>query len=146
MKVKNGTTEMRECECLSSTFGLIINSTIMGVEGGELEMDKWESEAIISEIKIDCLDSEGNVIEVGDRARVEMKELDMQNVTLSRGGSAMKMQNLAKNEVFSNCSFGKCLSEKEKGSIASVDNCADVGFDSCSFFGDIEDNTRENGK
>ncbi|KAH7827720.1 uncharacterized protein MONOS_4024 [Monocercomonoides exilis] len=162
MKVKNGTTEMRECECLSSTFVLTIHSTIMGVEGGELEMVKCvftrmklsvpliefigESKAAISETKIDNLDSEGNVIEVGDRADVEMKELDVQNITLSRSGSVVKMQNLVKNEVLSNCSFGKCLSSKEKGSIVSVSNCANVRFDLCRFSGDLEEEAREERK
>eukprot|EP00770_Monocercomonoides_exilis_P003537 MONOS_3518.1-p1 / transcript=MONOS_3518.1 / gene=MONOS_3518 / organism=Monocercomonoides_exilis_PA203 / gene_product=unspecified product / transcript_product=unspecified product / location=Mono_scaffold00083:78558-85916(+) / protein_length=2452 / sequence_SO=supercontig / SO=protein_coding / is_pseudo=false len=159
MKVKNGTTMMRECECLSSTTELIISSTIMAVEGGELEMDKCAftrmklcvpliefvggSEATISETRIDNLESEGNVIEVGNRARVEMKMLDIQNIALSRSGSVVKMQNVVKNVILLNCSFGKCLSPKEKGSIVSVDNCVDVGFDSCSFLGGFEDETRE---
>ncbi|KAH7827727.1 uncharacterized protein MONOS_3919 [Monocercomonoides exilis] len=162
MKVKNGTTEMRECECLSSTFVLTIHSTIMGVEGGELEMVKCvftrmklsvpliefigESKAAISETKIDDFESEGNVIEIGDRAEVEMKELDVQNITLSRSGSAVHMQNLVKNEVLSNCSFGKCLSSKEKGSIVSVSNCANVRFDLCRFSGDLEEEAREERK
>ncbi|KAH7827782.1 uncharacterized protein MONOS_7460 [Monocercomonoides exilis] len=162
MKVKNGTTEMSECECLSSTFALAIHSTIMGVEGGELETDKCvftrmklsvpliefigESKATISETKIDNLESGGNVIEVGDRAEVEMKELDVQNITLSRSGSAVKMQNLVKDEVLSNCSFGKCLSSKEKGSIVSVSNCANVRFDLCRFSGDLEEEAREEKK
>ncbi|KAH7827798.1 uncharacterized protein MONOS_9124 [Monocercomonoides exilis] len=162
MKVKNGTTEMSECECLSSAFVLAIHSTIMGVEGGELEMDKCvftrmklsvpliefigESKATISETKIDNMESEGNVIEVGDRAEVEMKELDVQNITLSRSGCVVKMQNLAKDEVLSNCSFGKCLSSKEKGSIVSVSNCANVRFDLCRFSGDLEEEAREEKK
>ncbi|KAH7823374.1 uncharacterized protein MONOS_4682fu16655 [Monocercomonoides exilis] len=159
MKVKNGTTMMRECECLSSTTELIISSTIMAVEGGELQMDKCaftrmklsaplieffgESEAVISETRIDNLESEGNVIEVGDRARVQMKMLDIQNVTLSKSGSVVKMRNAVKSVALSNCSFGKCLSSKEKGSIVSVDNCVDVDFDSCSFLGGFEEETRE---
>ncbi|KAH7820082.1 uncharacterized protein MONOS_6090 [Monocercomonoides exilis] len=159
MKVKNGTTVMRECECLSSTTELVINNIVMAVEGGKLEMDKCaftrmklcvpliefvgESEATISETNIDCLELEGNMIEVEDRARVEMKEMDIQNITLSRGGSAVHMQNLAKNEVLSNCSFGKCLSSKEKGSIVSVSNCANVRFDLCRFSGDLEEEARE---
>ncbi|KAH7816206.1 uncharacterized protein MONOS_8286 [Monocercomonoides exilis] len=162
MKVKNGTIMMRECECLSSTSELVIKSIVMSVEGGELEMDKCvftrmqlsvpliefigESKAVISETKIDNLDSEGNVIEVGDRAEVEMKELDVQNITLSRSGSAVKMQYLVKNEVLSNCSFGKCLSSKEKGSIVSVSNCANVRFDLCRFSGDLEVEAREEKK
>eukprot|EP00770_Monocercomonoides_exilis_P004704 MONOS_4682.1-p1 / transcript=MONOS_4682.1 / gene=MONOS_4682 / organism=Monocercomonoides_exilis_PA203 / gene_product=unspecified product / transcript_product=unspecified product / location=Mono_scaffold00127:43-5364(-) / protein_length=1628 / sequence_SO=supercontig / SO=protein_coding / is_pseudo=false len=105
MKVKNGTTMMRECECLSSTTELIITSTIMAVEGGELEMDKCAftrmklcvpliefvggSKATISETRIDKLESDENVIEVGDRARVEMKELDIQNITLSKSGTSL---------------------------------------------------------
>ncbi|KAH7827767.1 uncharacterized protein MONOS_14225 [Monocercomonoides exilis] len=162
MKVKNGTTEMSECECLSSATELTIHSTIMGVEGGELEMDKCvftrmklsvpliefigESKAVISETKIDNMESEGNVIEVGDRAEVEMKELDVQNITFSRSGSVVKMQNLAKNEVLSNCSFGKCLSSKEKGSIVSVSKCANVRFDLCRFSGDLEEKASEEKK
>eukprot|EP00770_Monocercomonoides_exilis_P012767 MONOS_12711.1-p1 / transcript=MONOS_12711.1 / gene=MONOS_12711 / organism=Monocercomonoides_exilis_PA203 / gene_product=unspecified product / transcript_product=unspecified product / location=Mono_scaffold00723:6891-14219(+) / protein_length=2442 / sequence_SO=supercontig / SO=protein_coding / is_pseudo=false len=162
MKVKNGTTEMRECECLTSATELTIHSTIMGVEGGELEMDKCVftrmklsvpliefiggSKAAISETKIDDFESEGNVIEVGDRAEVEMKELDVQSITLSRSGSAVHMQNLVKDEVLSNCSFGKCLSSKEKGSIVSVSNCANVRFDLCRFSGDLEEEAREEKK
>ncbi|KAH7825106.1 uncharacterized protein MONOS_6344 [Monocercomonoides exilis] len=159
MKVKNGTTIMRECECLSSTSELVIDSIVMAVEGGELEMDKClvsrmklrvplmefigESKAVMSETRIDDLKSEGNVIEIGDTAKVELKELDAENITISRSGSVAKIQNAAKRVVLSNCSFGKCFSSKEKGSIVFVDNCDDMNFDSCNFLGDLGDEAKE---
>eukprot|EP00770_Monocercomonoides_exilis_P012221 MONOS_12163.1-p1 / transcript=MONOS_12163.1 / gene=MONOS_12163 / organism=Monocercomonoides_exilis_PA203 / gene_product=unspecified product / transcript_product=unspecified product / location=Mono_scaffold00655:1427-6922(-) / protein_length=1832 / sequence_SO=supercontig / SO=protein_coding / is_pseudo=false len=166
LKVQNGTTELRECEFSSSSFGYLIKNSIMAVEGGELEMDKCEmvrmktsvpliefigeSKAFISETKILNILSEGNAIEVGGRARVQMKELDAQNITLLRSGSAVKMQNLEENVVLSNCSFGKCLSEKEKGSIVSVVNCSDVCFDLCIFLGVVDEDRKmessENGR
>ncbi|KAH7825127.1 uncharacterized protein MONOS_1496 [Monocercomonoides exilis] len=159
MKVKNGTTMMRECEFLSSTSELAIKSIVMSVEGGELEMDKCvvtrmklrvplmefigESKAIISETRIDDLKSEGNVIEIGDTAKVELKELDAENITISRSGSVAKIQNAAKKVGLSNCSFGKCLSSKEKGTIVFVNNSVDAIFDSCNFFGDLGNEAKE---
>ncbi|KAH7825088.1 uncharacterized protein MONOS_14718 [Monocercomonoides exilis] len=159
MKVKNGTAMMRECECLSSTSELTIKSIVMAVEGGELEMDKCvsmrmklrvplmefigESKAIISETRIDDLKSEGNVIEIGDTAKVELKELDAENITISRSGSVAKIQNAAKRVGLSNCSFGKCFSSKEKGTIVFVNNCVDAIFDSCNFLGDLGNEAKE---
>ncbi|KAH7827637.1 uncharacterized protein MONOS_7488 [Monocercomonoides exilis] len=152
MKVKNGSMEIQKCEFFSSAIELKLNSSIVNVERGELRIFDSafrnlhssasllsfceESKVEVVETIITNIECEGDVVVVGGKAKVEMKEIAANNISLMKGGSAMKIEGAEEDVSVLNCSFGKCTNSKEKGSMAQIREGRAVRIEACAFDGE----------
>ncbi|KAH7821356.1 uncharacterized protein MONOS_14776 [Monocercomonoides exilis] len=155
MKVKNGSMEIQKCEFFSSSDELKLNSSIVSVESGELKISETtfrdihltksilsfceESNVTIDETRISNLRCEGDVVSVGGKAKVEMKEMKVENVTLLLEGCVIGMEDAEKEVSVLNSSFEKCENSVDKGSMMQIKNSKDVRIVNCVFDGEKED-------
>ncbi|KAH7829918.1 uncharacterized protein MONOS_2295 [Monocercomonoides exilis] len=156
VKVKNGTLGVSECWWKSVGMMKLLNSTIVEVEGGELEMEKCVvscvctsreilsvcegSKAAIYQLRMSDIESEdGGIVDV-KKARVEAKEMSMSNITRQNRGSIVKMMECTERVDLMNCSMRMCLGKEERGWMVSVWNCECVNVDCCEFDGEEEEN------
>ncbi|KAH7822960.1 uncharacterized protein MONOS_2630 [Monocercomonoides exilis] len=156
MKVKNGSLEIQKCEFYSSvtTVELKLNSSIVSVESGELKISETiirdiystksilsfreESEVTIVETRMSNIECEGDVVSIGGKAKVEMKEMKVENVTLLMNGCAIEMDDSEQEVSVLNSSFGKCVNSVDKGSMMQIRNSKDVRIKICVFDGEKE--------
>ncbi|KAH7816815.1 uncharacterized protein MONOS_1587 [Monocercomonoides exilis] len=156
VKVKNGTLGVSECWWKSVGMMTLLNSTIVKVEGGELEMEKCVvscvstsreilsvcegSKAAIYQLRMSDIESEdGGIVDV-KKARVEAKEMSMSNIARQNRGSIVKMMECTERVDLMNCSMRMCLGKEERGWMVSVWNCECVNVDCCEFDGEEEEN------
>ncbi|KAH7821337.1 uncharacterized protein MONOS_8731 [Monocercomonoides exilis] len=157
MKVKNGMTKIQECEFFSSstTVELMkLNCSIVSVESGELKIfdstfrDIYSTKTILSfheesnvtivETRISNINCEGDVVSVGGKAKVEMKEMKVENVTLLLKGCVIGMEEAEQEVSVLNSSFGRCVNSVDKGSMMQIRNSKDVRIEACVFDGEKE--------
>ncbi|KAH7822438.1 uncharacterized protein MONOS_14577 [Monocercomonoides exilis] len=159
MKVKNGMTKIQECEFFSSPTTTVeemkLNSSVVSVESGGLKIfdstfrDIFstisvllfceESNVIIVESRISNIKCEGDVVSVGGKAKVEMKEMGVVNVTVMSKGCVIGMEDAEQEVSVLNSSFGKCLNSVDKGSMMQIRNSKNVRIEACVFDGERED-------
>ncbi|KAH7828410.1 uncharacterized protein MONOS_3071 [Monocercomonoides exilis] len=157
MKVKNGITKIQECEFFSSSTAvefMKLNSSIVSVESGELKISETtfrdihstisilsfceESNVTIDETRISNIKCEGDVVSVGGKAKVEMKEMKVENVTMISKGCVIGMGDAEQEVSVLNSSFGKCVNSEEKGSMMKIRNSKNVRVEACVFDGEKE--------
>ncbi|KAH7831909.1 uncharacterized protein MONOS_9379 [Monocercomonoides exilis] len=158
MKVKNGMTKIQECEFFSSLSTTIefmkLNSSVVSVESGELKIfDSTfrdihstmsvlsfheESDVTIDETRISNIECEGDVVSVGVKAKVEMKEMGVVNVTVLLEGCVIGMDEAEKEVSVLNSSFGRCVNFVDKGSMMQIRNSKNVRVVNCVFDGERE--------
>eukprot|EP00770_Monocercomonoides_exilis_P010556 MONOS_10503.1-p1 / transcript=MONOS_10503.1 / gene=MONOS_10503 / organism=Monocercomonoides_exilis_PA203 / gene_product=unspecified product / transcript_product=unspecified product / location=Mono_scaffold00480:24678-30176(+) / protein_length=1832 / sequence_SO=supercontig / SO=protein_coding / is_pseudo=false len=158
MKVKNGSMEIQKCEFISSspttTAELKLNSSIVSVESGELKITETtfsdihsttsillfceESNVIIVESRISNIKCEGDVVSVGGKAKVEMKEMGVVNVTVMSKGCVIGIEDAEKEVSVLNSSFGRCVNSVNKGSMMQIRNSKNVRIEACVFDGENE--------
>ncbi|KAH7821244.1 uncharacterized protein MONOS_16066 [Monocercomonoides exilis] len=159
MKVKNGMTKIQECEFFSSPTTTVefmkLNSSIVSVESGELKiLDSTfrdihstrsvlsfceESEVTIDEARISNIECEGDVVSVGGKVKVEMKEMEVENVTVMSKGCVIGMEDAEQGVSVVNSSFGMCMNSVDKGSMMQIRNSKNVRIEACVFDGEIKD-------
>ncbi|KAH7819323.1 uncharacterized protein MONOS_9724 [Monocercomonoides exilis] len=160
VKVKEGQMVMNECsfEGSASGMGKMLKNTLVGVEGGEMEMVRCtirnichcgrlvvfcgESLAVMDETRIWDVESEGEMIVVEGEARVSVKEVGMENITIMGEWSVMGMRGSGDGNL-SNCTFSGCESGREKGGIVLVENCEDVWIEMCDVCGGVDKEDEE---
>ncbi|KAH7822929.1 uncharacterized protein MONOS_8541 [Monocercomonoides exilis] len=154
MKVMNGTTKIQECKFISSSDKLKLNSSIASVESGELRISETiirdihstrsvllfnkESDVTLLETRMSNIECEGDVVSVRGKAKVEMKEMTVENVTLLTNGCAIEMEEAEQGVSVLNCSFGKCGNSVDKGSMMQIRNSKNVRIKICVFDGEKE--------
>ncbi|KAH7819118.1 uncharacterized protein MONOS_13696 [Monocercomonoides exilis] len=154
MKVKNGTTKTQECE-FSSADVVKLNSSIVSVESGELKIFETsfkdlfsktfvlffnkESDVTIDETRISNIRCEGDTVSVGGKAKVEMKEMVAENVTLLSNGCVIGMDDAEKEVSVLNCSLEKCVNSVEKGRMMQIRQSKDVRIEACVFDGEKDE-------
>ncbi|KAH7821388.1 uncharacterized protein MONOS_8164 [Monocercomonoides exilis] len=154
MKVKNGSMEIQKCEFFSSSDELKLNSSVVSVESGELKIfDSTfrdihstrsilslceESNVTIDETTILNIECEGDVVSVGGKARVEMKEIGVENVTLLLEGCVIGMEEAEQEVSVLNSSFGKCENSADKRRMMQIRNSKNVSIEICVFDGEKE--------
>ncbi|KAH7819287.1 uncharacterized protein MONOS_2854 [Monocercomonoides exilis] len=155
VKVKEGRMVMNECsfEGSASGMGKMLKNTLVGVEGGEMEMVRCtirrihhcgrlvvfcgeSSRVIMSETRIWDVESEGDVVVVEGEARVSVKEVEMENITIIGEWSVMGMRGCGDGNL-SNCTFSGCESGREKGGVVWLSNCEDVRIEMCDVCGGV---------
>ncbi|KAH7829886.1 uncharacterized protein MONOS_1418 [Monocercomonoides exilis] len=156
VKVKNGTLGVGECWWKSVGMMMLLNSTIVEVEGGELEMMKCVvscvstsreilsvcegGKATIFQLRMNDIKSEdGGIVDV-KKARMEAKEMSMSNITRQNRGSIVKIVDCAERVDLMNCSMRMCLGKEERGWMVSVCKCECVNVDCCEFDGEEGEN------
>ncbi|KAH7821232.1 uncharacterized protein MONOS_6478 [Monocercomonoides exilis] len=158
MKVKNGSMEIQKCEFFSFSTAvedMKLNSSIVSVESGELKIfdstfrDIHSTTAVLSfceesvvtidETRISNIKCEGDVVSVGGKAKVEMKEMGVENVTLLLEGCVIGMEDAEQEFSVLNSSFGKCENSVNKGSMMQIRNSKNVRVEACVFDGEKED-------
>ncbi|KAH7822473.1 uncharacterized protein MONOS_16320 [Monocercomonoides exilis] len=159
MKVKNGSLEIQKCEFFyfptTTVEEMKLNSSVVSVESGELKIfDSTfrdihstisvlsfceESEVTIDETRMSNIKCEGDVVSVGGKAKVEMKEMGVENVTLLLEGCVIGMEDAEQEVSVLNSSFGKCVNSVDKGSMMQIRNSKDVRVEICVFDGERED-------
>ncbi|KAH7815839.1 uncharacterized protein MONOS_16259 [Monocercomonoides exilis] len=151
LKEKDGKLEILDCFFSSSAMDLVMKSMILHVESGELKMSetlfsgihssvpllsfRGESGASIVETRMLNIECEGEIVRVGEKAKVEMKEVKFEYISVAIEGSVMKMDGAERGLSVLNCSFVKCRSTKEKGRMMEICECLDVKIDNCLFNG-----------
>ncbi|KAH7829877.1 uncharacterized protein MONOS_1426 [Monocercomonoides exilis] len=156
VKVKNGTLGVSECWWKSVGMMMLLNSTIVEVEGGELEMEKCVvscvstsreilsvcegSKAAIYQLRMSDIESEDGGIVDANKAKMEAKEMSMSNITRQNRGSIVKIVECAERVDLMNCSMRMCLGKEERGWMVSVWNCERVNVDCCEFDGEEGEN------
>ncbi|KAH7830845.1 uncharacterized protein MONOS_9687 [Monocercomonoides exilis] len=163
MKVKNGSMEIQKCEFFSSSTttaeDMKLHSLVVNVESGELKIFDSAfksihstksilsfceaSDVTIVETRISNIKCEGDVVSVGGKAKVEMKEMKVENVTLLLDGSVIGVDEAEKEVSELNCSFGKRVNSVEKGSMMQIRNSKDVRIEICVFDGEKEEKEAE---
>ncbi|KAH7826611.1 uncharacterized protein MONOS_2450 [Monocercomonoides exilis] len=156
LKVKNGSMEIQKCEFYSSatTVDMKLNSSVVGVESGELRifdstfkdlhsagsilLFNRESNVTLLETSISNIKSEGDVVSVGGKAKVVMKIMTIENVTVLSEECAIGMEDAEQEVSVLNCSFEKSANSVEKGSMMRVSQCKDVKVEICVFDGEKE--------
>ncbi|KAH7826564.1 uncharacterized protein MONOS_7899 [Monocercomonoides exilis] len=156
MKVKNGSMEIQKCEFFSSptTIELKLNSSIASDESGELKISETtfrdihstksilsfckESSVIIVETRMSNIKCEGDVVSVGGKAKVEMKIMVIENVTLGSETCVVAMEDAEQEVSVLNCSFGKCVNSVDKGSMMQMRRSKEVKVEACVFDGEKE--------
>ncbi|KAH7821144.1 uncharacterized protein MONOS_6350 [Monocercomonoides exilis] len=116
MKEKNGSMEIQKCEFNSSATAedMKLNSSVVSVECRELKISETtfkdiyssrlvlsfheESNVIIDETRISNIKCEGDVVSVGGKAKVEMKKMKVENVTLLLEGCVIGMEDAEQEE------------------------------------------------
>ncbi|KAH7821348.1 uncharacterized protein MONOS_8720 [Monocercomonoides exilis] len=158
MKVKNGSMEIQKCEFFSSSIvveDMKLNSSIVSVESGELKIfDSTfrdihttrsvlsfheESDVMIDETRLLNIECEGDVVSVGGKAKVEMKEMGVVNVTVLLEGCVIVIDNAEQEVSVLNSSFGKCVNSVDKGRMMQIRNSKNVRVEACVFDGERED-------
>eukprot|EP00770_Monocercomonoides_exilis_P016097 MONOS_16048.1-p1 / transcript=MONOS_16048.1 / gene=MONOS_16048 / organism=Monocercomonoides_exilis_PA203 / gene_product=unspecified product / transcript_product=unspecified product / location=Mono_scaffold01476:3153-8081(-) / protein_length=1642 / sequence_SO=supercontig / SO=protein_coding / is_pseudo=false len=156
VKVKNGTLGVSECWWKSVGMMALLNSTIVEVESGELEMEKCVvscvstsreilsvcegSKAVIYQLRMSDIESEDGRIVDAKKAKMEAKEMSMSNITRQNRGSIVKIVDCAERVDLMNCSMRMCLGKEERGWMVSVCKCECVNVDCCEFDGEEEEN------
>ncbi|KAH7823034.1 uncharacterized protein MONOS_1354 [Monocercomonoides exilis] len=154
LKVKNGTMEIKKCEFFFSSDKLKLNSSIVSVESGELKITEAtfrdihstrsvllfnkESNVTLLETIISNIECEGDVVSVGRKAKVAMKIMTIENVTLLTNGCAIEMEDAEQGVSVLNCSFGRCVNPVDKGSMMQIRNSKEVRVEICVFDGEKE--------
>eukprot|EP00770_Monocercomonoides_exilis_P014649 MONOS_14595.1-p1 / transcript=MONOS_14595.1 / gene=MONOS_14595 / organism=Monocercomonoides_exilis_PA203 / gene_product=unspecified product / transcript_product=unspecified product / location=Mono_scaffold01031:5732-14599(-) / protein_length=2873 / sequence_SO=supercontig / SO=protein_coding / is_pseudo=false len=158
MKVKNGSMEIQKCEFFSSLSTTIedmkLNSSVVSVESGELKISETtfrdihstksilsfceESDAIIVETRISNIKCEGDVVSIGGKAKVAMKEMEVENVTLLLEGCVIGMEDPEQEVSLLNSSFGRCVNSVNKGRMMQIRNSKNVRIEICVFDGEKE--------
>ncbi|KAH7816771.1 uncharacterized protein MONOS_15096 [Monocercomonoides exilis] len=132
-----------------------LNSSIVSVESGELKIfDSTfknihsttavlsfyeESNVTIVETSISNIKSEGDVVSVGRKAKVVMKIMTIENMTVLSEGCAIGMEDAEQVVSVLNSSFGKCANLVDKGRMMQIRNSKDVRVENCVFDGEKED-------
>ncbi|KAH7827881.1 uncharacterized protein MONOS_265 [Monocercomonoides exilis] len=159
LKEKNGRLEISVCWFSSIRNEQAIKNTIVSVESGELKMSESSFSGIHSvvpllsfcsegkvemfEISISNIKCEGDSIVVGGKAEVEMKEMKANNISLMKGGSAMKVEGAEEDVRTVNCSFSKFTNSKEKGNMIQIREGRAVRIEACAFDGEGNGEGRE---
>ncbi|KAH7821682.1 uncharacterized protein MONOS_7443 [Monocercomonoides exilis] len=154
MKVKNGSTKIQKCEFFSSAIELKMNSSIVSMESGELKISETtfrdihstrsvlsfceESDVIIDEARISNIECEKDVVSVGGKAKVEMKEMMIENVTLASERCVVALEDHEQKVSVLNSSFGKCVNSVDKGSMMQIRQSKNVRIEACLFDGEKE--------
>ncbi|KAH7825733.1 uncharacterized protein MONOS_13061 [Monocercomonoides exilis] len=159
MKVKNGSMEIQKCEFYSSatTVDMKLNSSVVGVESGELKIfdlafkDFHSTRSVLSfreasdvtndEARMSNIECEGDVVSIGGKAKVEMKEIGVENVTLLLNGCVIGMEDAEQEVSVLNCSFGKCVNSVDNGSMMQIRRSNDGGIWNCAKDGEKEAET-----
>ncbi|KAH7815095.1 uncharacterized protein MONOS_11413 [Monocercomonoides exilis] len=155
IKVKNGSMEIHKCKFFSSADVVKLNSSIVSVESGELKISETsfrdlfsktfvllfneESDVTSLETRIWNIECEGDVVSVGGKAKVEMKEMGVENVTLLSNGCVIGMDDAEQEVSVLNCSLEKCVNSVEKGRMMQIRKCKDVRIEACVFDGEKEE-------
>ncbi|KAH7822465.1 uncharacterized protein MONOS_9664 [Monocercomonoides exilis] len=158
MKVKNGSMEIQKCEFFSfstTVEDMKLNSSIVSVESGELKIfDSTfrdihstisvlsfceESDVTIVETRMSNIECEGGVVSVGGKAKVEMKEMGVENVTLLLEGCVIGMEDAEQDVSVLNSSFGRCVNSVDKGRMMQIRSSKNVSVVNCVFDGERED-------
>ncbi|KAH7815908.1 uncharacterized protein MONOS_866 [Monocercomonoides exilis] len=163
LKVKNGTTKIQECEFFSSatTVEMKLNSSIVRVESGELRISETtfrnlhsagslllfneESNVIIDETSILNINCEGDVVSVGGKAKVVMKIITIENVSVASERCVVAMEDAEQEVSVLNCSFEKSANSVDKGSMMQIRRSKEVKVDACVFDGEKEAETVNEG-
>ncbi|KAH7832665.1 uncharacterized protein MONOS_3988 [Monocercomonoides exilis] len=161
LKVNNGMTKIQECEFFSSADEVQLNSSIVSVESGELKISETiirdihstrsvllfceESNVIIDETSILNIKCEGDVVSAGGKAKVAMKEMSVENVTVLLEGCAIGMDDAEQEVSVLNCSFGKCVNSVDKGIMMQIRQSKGVRIENCVFDGEKEDEIIDEG-
>ncbi|KAH7816753.1 uncharacterized protein MONOS_8940 [Monocercomonoides exilis] len=161
LKVKNGSTEIHKCEFYSSATAveMRLNSSVVSVESGELKISETkfkdlesagsvllfnkESNVIIDETRMSNINCEGDIVSVGRNAKVVMKIMTIENVTVLSEGCAIGMEDAEQDMSVLNCTFGKCRNSVDKGCMMRVSRCKDVKVEICVFDGEKEEKEAE---
>ncbi|KAH7818517.1 uncharacterized protein MONOS_8411 [Monocercomonoides exilis] len=156
MKVKNGSTEIQKCEFFSSTttVEMKLNSSIVSAESGELKISETifrdirstrsilsfheVSEVTIDEARILNIECEGDVVSAEGKAKVVMKEMEVENVTLLLNGCAIAIEDAEQEVSMLNSSFGKWVNSMDNGRMIQIKNSKDVRIEACVFDGEKE--------
>ncbi|KAH7829606.1 uncharacterized protein MONOS_22 [Monocercomonoides exilis] len=149
MKVKNWSMEIQKCEFYSSATAedMKLNSSIVSVESGELKISETtfrdihsarsillfheEQNVIIDEAIISNIECEGDIVSVERKAKVDMKEMGVENVTLLLEKCVIGMEDDEKEVRSLNCSFGKSTNSVEKGSMMQIRQSKEVKVETC---------------
>ncbi|KAH7818910.1 uncharacterized protein MONOS_14296 [Monocercomonoides exilis] len=156
MKVKNGSMEIHKCEFYSSATAveMRLNSSVVSVESGELKISETtfkdlesagsvllfnkESNVTIVETGISNVECEGDIVSVGGKAKVVMKIMTIENISLLSGGCAIGMNDAEQEVNVLNCSFGKCRNSVNKGSVMKIKQSKVVRVEACVLDGEKE--------
>ncbi|KAH7831764.1 uncharacterized protein MONOS_13216 [Monocercomonoides exilis] len=155
LKVKNGMTKIQECEFFSSADEVKLNSSIVSVESGELKISETtfrdldsttavfsfceESDVTIVETRLSNIKCEVDIGGVGGNAKVAMKVMTIENVTLFDGGCAIAMNDAEQEVSVLNCSFEKSSNSVDKGSMMQIRRSKEVKVVICVFDGEKEE-------
>ncbi|KAH7820078.1 uncharacterized protein MONOS_6094 [Monocercomonoides exilis] len=152
MKAKNGRLEICECALESSEREQRLECSIVRVESGELKMEETmfrdlrlsapllifceELRVVLDEANLTNIVCEGDVVVVGGKAAVEVKEMTVKNVSAKDEGIVMKMDGAKELVRVLNSSFEGCLNSKEKGMMVEIIESAIVEIEMCVFDGE----------
>ncbi|KAH7816349.1 putative Protein tyrosine and serine/threonine kinase [Monocercomonoides exilis] len=155
LKVKNGITKIQECKFFSSSDELKLNNSIVSVESGELRISETtfrdlhsagsvllfnkESNVTLLETSISNIKSEGDVVSVGGKAKVVMKIMTIENVSVASERCVVAMEDAEQEVSVLNCSFEKSANSVEKGSMMQIRRSKDVRVEICVFDGEKEE-------
>ncbi|KAH7819645.1 uncharacterized protein MONOS_13676 [Monocercomonoides exilis] len=160
VKEKDGRLEISECRFSSATMDLVMKSRIVSVESGELKMTETtfdgihttasllsftkEGKVSMSEIGVWDVMSECDLICVGGKVDMEMKEVNFENNSVCGNESVMKMEGAEKRMSVLNCSFARCQGTNERGRMVEICECVDVLIGSCLFDGGTMERNEKN--
>ncbi|KAH7828487.1 uncharacterized protein MONOS_17185 [Monocercomonoides exilis] len=108
------------------------------VKDGSMEIQKCEFLEVVETI-ITNIECESDVVMVGGKAKVEMKEMVIENVSVLSEGCAIGMEEAEQEVSVLYCSFGKCENSVNKGSMMQIGNSKNVRIEVCVFDGERED-------
>ncbi|KAH7832150.1 uncharacterized protein MONOS_11695 [Monocercomonoides exilis] len=161
MKVKNGSMEIQKCEFYSSATAedMKLNSSVVSVESGELRifdsafrdlhaagsvlLFNRESNVTLLETSISNIKSEGDVVSVGGKAKVVMKIMTIENVSVASERCVVAMEDAEQEVSVLNCSFEKSANSVEKGSMMQIRRSKEVKVEICVFDGEKEEKEAE---
>ncbi|KAH7817804.1 uncharacterized protein MONOS_1900 [Monocercomonoides exilis] len=156
LKLKNGSLEIQKCEFFisSTTVEIKLNGSVANVKSGELKISETafrnlhlsasvlsfceESKVVVVETIITNIECERDIVSVGGKAKMEMKEMAVDNVTLLSKGCVIRIEDAEKEVCVLNSSFGKCENSEEKGSMMQTRRSKDVRVEICVFDGEKE--------
>ncbi|KAH7820145.1 uncharacterized protein MONOS_12695 [Monocercomonoides exilis] len=159
MKAKNGRLEICECAFGSSEREQRLECSIVRVESGELKMEETmfrdlhssapllifceESRVALDETSLSNIVCEGDVVVVGGKAAVEVKEMTVKNISVEDEGGVMKMDGAKELVRVLNSSFEGCSNSKEKGMMVEIIESASVEIEMCAFDGEGNEEVRK---